>query len=65
MKRKARVHYTEMDGREGYAVEIYIDGEWGLDTFFPIIDNFIHFGIINKLSYLKDLGYDIRFSYTR
>lgn len=65
MKRKARVRYTEMGGREGYAVEIYSEGEWSLDTFYPIIDNFIHSGIINKMSYLKDFGYDIRFTYTR
>lgn len=61
MKRKARVRYTEMGGREGYAIEIYSEGEWGLDTFYPIINSQIHFTIIDKLSQLKDCGYDVRY----
>ena len=61
MKRKARVRYTEMGVREGYAVEIYSDGEWGLDTFYPLINSLIPCSIINKLSQLKDCGYDIRY----
>lgn len=61
MKRKARVRYTEMRGREGYAVEIYSDGEWGLDTFYPIICSQIHWTIISKLSQLKDCGYDVHY----
>ncbi len=61
MKRKARVRYTEMGGREGYAIEIYSEGEWGLDTFYPIINSQINFSIINKLSQLKDCEYDVRY----
>lgn len=61
MKRKARVRYAEMGGREGYAVEIYSEGEWGLDTFYPIINSQIHSSIISKLSQLKDCGYDVRY----
>ena len=63
MKRKARVRYTNKCefGQDGYAVEIYSDGEWGLDTFFPITNSQIHAGIINKLSMLKDCGYEVRY----
>lgn len=61
MKRKARVRYTEMGKREGYAIEIYSEGEWGLDTFYPIINSQINFSIINKLSQLKDCGYNVRY----
>lgn len=61
MKRKARVRYTEMGGREGYAVEIYSEGEWGLDIFYPIIASQIHWTIISKLSQLKDCGYDVHY----
>lgn len=54
---------------EGYAVEIYYNNDWELDRFFSlqhcIIDkpedekNFIHFGIINKIRELDNLGYEI------
>ena len=61
-KRKARVRYTtEIGGREGYAIEIYSDNEWGLDMFYPIIASQLHWTIISKLSHLKDCGYDIKF----
>lgn len=68
---KARIKYQEnYNGREGYTVEIFSDGEWGLDTFFPLVaragaedtneKNFVHFGIINKIAELQLLGYKIQ-----
>lgn len=69
---KARVkYYADYNGREGYAVEIHSEGEWGLDMFFPCVrregadedeeKNFIHFSLINKISQLTELGYKISF----
>lgn len=68
--KKARVRYVN-DDNEGYAIEILSDGEWGLDTFYPLtkrIDagadeekNFVHFSIINKISELYKLGYKTSF----
>ena len=60
-KRKARVRYTKMAKREGYAVEIYSDGEWCLDTFYPLINSLINCDIISDLSRLKDCGYDVHY----
>ena len=66
-KMKARVRYEKReDGREGYKVEIYSEGEWGLDTFFPLVakagaedTDFIHWTFVRKLSELQAFGYDI------
>lgn len=68
---KASVSYVNEDGREGYAIKIFSEGEWNLDAFFPLVHracaskeeekNFVHFGIINKISELNALGYKIHF----
>jgi hypothetical protein len=73
---KARVRYCrEYNGQEGYAVEIYTErqsfDDWGLDSFFPLVRregadkeeerNFVHYGLINKISHLRDLGYTVIF----
>ena len=69
---KARIKYEEnFNGKEGYAVEIFSEGEWGLDTFYPLVKregasetsekNFIHFAVLNKLAKLNELGYKISF----
>lgn len=69
---KARVkYYEDYNGKEGYAVEIFSEDEWGLNTFYPLVrrdgagedeeKNFVHFGILNKISELKEFGYEIDF----
>lgn len=69
---KARVKYQKnYNGREGYTVEINVDGEWGLDSFYPLVKreganedeerNFVHYGIINKIAELNNLGYTVTF----
>ena len=67
MKAQLRYHKQE-DGREGYAINIFSDGEWGLDTWFPLVErkdhgngetDYVHWGILRKLSELQNLGYDI------
>lgn len=69
---KARVkYYADWHKKEGYAVEIYTDGEWGLDTFVPLVrregagededKDFVHFGLVNKIAQLVDLGYKVSF----
>ena len=60
-KRKARVRYTKLCGREGYIVEIYSNGVWCTDTFYPIINLQINCTIISKLSHLKDCGYNVHY----
>ena len=71
-QRTARVKYeTATDnGKEGYAVEILTDEGWGLDTYYPLVKregeerdvcNFVHFSLINKLSELNSLGYEVYF----
>ena len=64
-------YYSDYNGREGYAVEIFSEGEYGLDTFFPLVRrencdedeerNFVHFGLINKIGQLNRMGYNILF----
>lgn len=68
--KKARVIYQKDNGhgKEGYAVETFIEGEWGLECFYPLVrrenanddeeKNFVHYGIINKIFTLKALGYE-------
>ena len=68
-ERIARVVYVNDDKKEGYKVETYMDGEWGLDCFCPLVrrenanedeeKNFVHFSLINKIKQLNDLGYSI------
>ena len=68
--KKAKVQYHEnYYGQEGYAVEIFSDDDWGLDSFFPCVrreeadedegKNFVHFSLINKIAQLNRLGYQI------
>ena len=69
MKKKAQLRYHKKeDGREGYAINILVDGEWGLDTWFPLVErkdygngesDYVHWRILHKLSELQNLGYDI------
>lgn len=66
-KLKAKVRYLKQpDGREGYAVYIWSDGEWCMDTFFHLLDrngsgekDFLHYGFVAKLAHMQDLGYEI------
>jgi hypothetical protein len=69
---KAQIKYcADYNGKEGYAVSIFTDGEWGLESFFPLVKregakedeerNFVHFGIVNKIAGLQNLGYTITF----
>ena len=69
---KARIDYCDnYHGQEGYSVEICINGIWGLDSFFPLVrregakedeeKNFVHFGLINKIAQLNDMGYTVTF----
>lgn len=68
-KRKllARVKYNlNYNGREGYAVEINTEGEWGLDSFYPTVarkgdtePNYVHWSILRKLNEIQKLGYDL------
>lgn len=67
--KKARIKYCEdFDGQEGYAVEIFTNGEWGLDSFYPLVkrdeheeNNFVHYSLINKIHELSDYNYKISF----
>ena len=67
--KKARIRYEEnFDGKEGYVVEILSDGEYGLDTFFPLWcreggeeKDFIHWSIFAKIKQLIDIGYKVEF----
>ena len=69
--KEARIFYVNDDQREGYQIDIKVDGEWGLNSFFPLVRrenasseeerNFVHFGIVNKLSELQRYGYQIYF----
>ena len=65
------VYYEETNPMgEGYAIEVMLedDEEWGLDTFYPMVKceddprtakEFIHFGIIPRLSFIQSLGYEV------
>ena len=69
--KKARIIYEgiEITNREGYRIEIMVDGEWGTNSFFPLVrrenasdeedKNFVHYSIINKIKELHQLGYEI------
>ena len=65
---KAQLRYSKKeDGREGYAVNIQSDGEWTMDSWFPLVArengdgeaDFVHWFLLNKLRHLQELGYDI------
>ncbi len=70
-KRKlyARLRYCKKeDGREGYSIEVRSgNGEWGLDTWFPLFardggngqTDYVHWSILSKLNNLQQLGYEI------
>lgn len=68
-KMKAQLRYLKKeDGREGYAINILSGGEWGLDTWYPLVErkehsngeaDYVHWGILRKLSELQELGYEI------
>ena len=66
----ARLRYCKrQDGRVGYSIEVRSssNGEWGLDTWFPLVaadgwdgeTDYIHWTILRKLSELQHLGYEI------
>lgn len=61
MERKARVHYVAVLGIDGYAIEIYKNGEWILYMFYPDMNGYIHIGIITTLSILKGDGYEVSY----
>lgn len=67
-KKKAQLRYLkQQDGREGYAINILIDGEWGLESWYPLVPrengdgepDYVHWQLLRKLSFLQDLGYEI------
>lgn len=55
---------------EGYAVELFIDDSWELETFYVlqrcIVDdleserNFVHYSILTHLQKLQQYGYEIK-----
>lgn len=67
MRAQLRYHKQE-DGREGYAINILSDGEWGLDSWYPLVErkehgngeaDYVHWGILCRLAELQELGYEI------
>lgn len=67
-KNKAQLRYfKQQDGREGYAINILIDGEWVQESWFHLFPrengdgepDYVHWSIFNKLSYLQNIGYEI------
>lgn len=67
---KARIEYCpSYNDKEGYIVEIYVNGEWSFDSFFPLVRrekattsencDFVHYSILNKIRDLQELGYTI------
>ena len=66
MKAQLRYHKNE-EGCEGYAINIYSNGEWGLDKWFPLVaradgdgqPDYVHWALLNELSHLQQLGYEI------
>lgn len=66
-KMRARLRW-EMNGeREGYAIRILDNGEWGLESWWPLVakeggdgeTNFIHWKLLAKLNEMQTYGYDI------
>lgn len=65
MRAQLRYHKKE-DGREGYAVNILSDGEWGLDSWYPLVErnfngeaDYVHWSILRKLADMQEMGYEI------
>lgn len=67
---KAQLRYSRKEaGREGYTLNIQSDGEWTMDSFFPLFArengdgeaDFVHWSLLRKLHDLQELGYDIDF----
>lgn len=67
--KKAQLRYHKKEnGQEGYAINILSDGEWVLETWYPLVErkehgdgetDYVHWGILLKLSNLQQLGYEI------
>ena len=72
MGKRARVKYYKdyPPFNEGYAIEIFDNGEWVLESFFALqhctVDNledernFIHFSILNAIGKLQMMGYYVQ-----
>jgi hypothetical protein len=71
MKQARIIYYEDYPPfGEGYAIEIVVDNEWVLDTFYAvqhcIVDeltderNFIHYSILNKIGMLQIQGYNVK-----
>lgn len=74
-KKLAQVRFQKNNAdREGYAIEILSDGEWGLESWFPCVakvgadaigmesqTDYIHWTFLLKLQQLQNLGYEIHF----
>lgn len=67
-KLRAQVQYQKLeDGREGFAINIYSNGEWGLNSWYPLVAReggdgekaFIHCDFVQKLAEMKGMGYEI------
>ena len=66
-KMKAQVRYQEMDGAEGYAINVTSGGDWELDKWFPLVKkeggpdcgDYLHYTFLFKLAELQEQGYDI------
>lgn len=66
-------YYDEYDEhcKDGYALELYEDGRWGLSSFFPFVRStaqadmgepeFIHFTALTKIERCLALGYEVEF----
>lgn len=68
-KKRAWVKYMEQDGREGFAIMVNVNGDWGLDSWFPCVakeggngdTDYIHWTFLRKLEHIQNLGYSIEF----
>lgn len=71
---KARIKYYEEYNnfcKDGYALEIFTDGEWSLSTFYPCkrsegqTENceaeFVHYTLLNEIKRCLELGYKVEF----
>ena len=66
-KKKAQLRYfKQQDGREGYAINILVDGEWIQESWFRLYPrkdgdetDYVHWEILSRLSNLQNLGYEI------
>lgn len=66
-KRRAWVKYDEMRGEPGVAIMVKVSGDWGLDSFWPLVakkdghTDFVHWAIFRRLAHIQNLGYEIEF----